>query len=194
MLDRLGRRLNEHDLRLRLEEKQAARVERERQRREERPPSHHNERERSRHSRPLVERSPPHHSRQQSRLRNGEDEVESRVYGYRRNNPPPSLHGENDGCGPHDEDERLGNLNVHDLRRILNRMEEEKRLPQAVVARSPFTRAILESPPPVNMRHHPELTFDGKDDPASYYMRFNMEMDVYQVPNLTRCRLFAASL
>ena len=85
-------------------------------------------------------------------------------------------------------------MNVHDLRRILNRMEEEKRLPQAVVARSPFTRAILESPPPVNMRHHSELIYNGEDEPTLYYMQFNMEMDVYQVPSLTRCRFFAASL
>ena len=147
------------------------RMEREHQRREERPPSHYDERERSLHSRTHRERSPPHPSRQQSRLRNNEDDGESQVRDLRRSNPPPSLHGENNG---HDDDERLGNLNVHDLRRILNRMEEMKRLPQAVVARSPFTRAILESPPPVNMRHQPELNYNGEDDPASYYMRFNI--------------------
>ena len=51
VLDRLGRRLTEHNLRLRLEAKQMERMESERQRREGRPPSHYNERERSLHSR-----------------------------------------------------------------------------------------------------------------------------------------------
>ena len=77
---------------------------------------------------------------------------------------------------------------------VLDRMEDEKRLPQAIVARSPFSRAMLILHLPVSMRHHPELTFDGDDDPASCYMRFIMEMDVYQVPSLTRCRIFVASL
>ena len=74
------------------------------------------------------------------------------MHGSRRNDPPPSLNDENDGRGGHNEDERVGNLNVHDFRRRLDRMEEEKWHPQAIVARSPFSRAMLELHPPVNMR------------------------------------------
>ena len=58
-------------------------------------------------------------------------------------------------------------------------MDEEKRLPPAIVAHSPFSRAILDSLRLVNMRHHPERTSNRENDPASYYMRFNMKMDVY---------------
>ena len=58
-------------------------------------------------------------------------------------------------------------------------MDEEKRLPLAIVAHSPFSRAILDSLQLVNMRHHPECTSNRENDSASYYMLFNMEMDVY---------------
>lgn len=69
-----------------------------------------------------------------------------------------------------------------------------KVVPPAIIGRSPFSRAILESPRHVNIRHHPELPFDGVDDPTSYYMCFNIEMYVYRIPSLTRCRLFSTSL
>ena len=104
VLDRMGRRLIEPDERLKMEAKQAAKIERERQRREDRSPHHHDEMERSHHSRSHRGRSPPHYSRQQSRQRNNEDEGESRVHGHMRNNPPPSLHDENNGHGGHNED------------------------------------------------------------------------------------------
>ena len=109
----------------------------------------------------MRERSPPHHSRQQSGLRNNEDEGESRIRGSRRNDPPPSLHGDNYERGPLNDDDRLGNLNVHDLRRMLVQVEEEKRLPLTILPRAPFSRVISESPPLVNIRHHLGLTFNG---------------------------------
>ncbi|XP_074362952.1 uncharacterized protein LOC141703295 [Apium graveolens] len=73
-------------------------------------------------------------------------------------------------------------------------MEREKRGPPASAAPSPFTAAIRSSPLPRVFRHNPDLLFNGEADPAEYLIQFNTEMEVYQVPEMTRCRLFAASL
>ncbi|XP_074375294.1 uncharacterized protein LOC141717076 [Apium graveolens] len=73
-------------------------------------------------------------------------------------------------------------------------MEREKRGPPASAAPSPFTAAIRSSPLPRVFRHNPDLLFNGEADPAEYLIQFNTEMEVYQVPKMTRCRLFAASL
>ncbi|KAK1399354.1 hypothetical protein POM88_009217 [Heracleum sosnowskyi] len=91
-------------------------------------------------------------------------------------------------------DERIGDLGVGDLRRLLVQMENEKRAPPPATAPSPFTPAIRMSPLPPAFRSNLELAFNGDADPAEYLARFNTEMEVYQVPDLTRCRLFAASL
>ncbi|XP_074357369.1 uncharacterized protein LOC141697053 [Apium graveolens] len=73
-------------------------------------------------------------------------------------------------------------------------MEREKRGPSASAAPSPFTAAIRSSPLPQVFKHHPELLFNGEADLAEYLIQFNIEMEVYQVPEMTRCRLFVASL
>ncbi|XP_074337526.1 uncharacterized protein LOC141674725 [Apium graveolens] len=73
-------------------------------------------------------------------------------------------------------------------------MEQEKWGPPASVAPSPFTAAIRSSPIPRVFKHNPDLLFNGEADPAEYLIQFNTEMEVYQVPEMTRCRLFAASL
>ena len=97
----------------------------------------------------------------------------------------PSYHGSN-----YDREEKLGDLSVHDLSKLLLQMEEEKNTSSPIYAASPFSRAILESPPPPTyFKHHPELIFDGDDDPAAYYTRFNMTMDIYQIHQLTKCTL-----
>ncbi|XP_074356645.1 uncharacterized protein LOC141696399 [Apium graveolens] len=73
-------------------------------------------------------------------------------------------------------------------------MEREKRGPPASAAPSPFTAIIRLSPLPRVFRHNPDLLFNGEVDPAEYLIQFNTEMEVYQVPEMTRCRLFTASL
>ncbi|XP_074328488.1 uncharacterized protein LOC141666400 [Apium graveolens] len=73
-------------------------------------------------------------------------------------------------------------------------MEREKRGPPASAAPSPFTAAIRSSPLPRVFRHNPDLLFNGEADPAEYLIQFNTEMEVYKVPEMTRRRLFAASL
>ena len=73
-------------------------------------------------------------------------------------------------------------------------MEREKRGPPTSAAPSPFTAVIRSSPLPRVFRHNPDLLFNGEADPAEYLIQFNTEMEVYQVPEMTRCRLFAASL
>lgn len=60
---------------------------------------------------------------------------------------------------------------------------------------SPFTHEIRTAPLPAVFRgHHLDMTYNGDTDPAEFVIRFNNEMDVYQVSQLARCQLFAASL
>ncbi|XP_074336414.1 uncharacterized protein LOC141673562 [Apium graveolens] len=73
-------------------------------------------------------------------------------------------------------------------------MEREKRGPPTSTTPSPFTAAIRSSPLPRVFRHNPDLLFNGETHPAEYLIQFNTEMEFYQVPEPTRCRLFASSL
>lgn len=68
-------------------------------------PSQHDEWERSHHLGSRLERSPPRHSRLQSRLRKNEDEVESGIWGNRRNDHRTSLHDDNYERGARNEDD-----------------------------------------------------------------------------------------
>ncbi|XP_074346144.1 uncharacterized protein LOC141684906 [Apium graveolens] len=58
----------------------------------------------------------------------------------------------------------------------------------------PFTKNISFSPLPWSYRGVGDLKFDGASDPVEYLSRFNKKMEVYQVRDLTKCRLLAATL
>ncbi|KAK1404551.1 hypothetical protein POM88_004156 [Heracleum sosnowskyi] len=172
VLDRIGKKITEHDLRLRLE-KSKSRRERTppRTERRERTPPRTERRERTPPRKERMEKTPPRTHRRERRERT-------------------SSHHSNEERS----DERIGDLRVGDLRRLLVQMENKKRAPPPATAPSPFTPAIRMSPLPPAFRSNLELAFNGDADPAEYLARFNTEMEVYQVPDLTRCRLFTASL
>ena len=61
-------------------------------------------------------------------------------------------------------------------------------------APSPFSAAVREAQLPVGYRNVPQdLRFHGNADSIKFLGRFNIEMDVYQVSDLARCRLLAAT-
>lgn len=70
-------------------------------------------------------------------------------------------------------------VRVGDLRRLLDRMENQKKGTLAVATASPFSTAIRTSPLPRVFRHNPDLLFNGDADPAEYLIQFNTEMEVY---------------
>ncbi|KAK1356083.1 hypothetical protein POM88_049339 [Heracleum sosnowskyi] len=61
-------------------------------------------------------------------------------------------------------------------------------------APSPFSAAVREAPLPLAFRGTGDLRFNGSTDPAEYIGRFNIEMELYQVEDLTKCRLLASTL
>lgn len=73
-------------------------------------------------------------------------------------------------------------------------MENEKKGPLTIATPSPFSTEIRTSSLPRVFRHNPDLLFNGEAGPAEYLIQFNTELEVYQVPEPTRCRLFTASL
>ncbi|XP_074374821.1 uncharacterized protein LOC141715244 [Apium graveolens] len=73
-------------------------------------------------------------------------------------------------------------------------MDADKNVINTMGTFSPFTQEIRTAPLPPGFRTNPDLTFKGDTDPAAYLIRFNTEMEVYQVSLEARCRLFAASL
>ncbi|XP_074363199.1 uncharacterized protein LOC141703637 [Apium graveolens] len=184
VLDRVGRKLSEHDLRLKLENCKKER--------EEKEPVDKRGSKRERATTPPERRqhTSPRREERHRRRDNREEESQDRAgRGGRRERPQGSHHSSNAGGDREGEVVR-----VRDLRRILDEMEQEKRGPPASAAPSPFTAAIRSSPLPRVFRHNPDLLFNGEADLAEYLIQFNTEMEVYQVPEMTRCRLFAASL
>ncbi|KAL8100036.1 hypothetical protein AgCh_032335 [Apium graveolens] len=184
VLDRVGKNLSEHDLRLKLENCKKEREEKEyvdqrgsKSEQTTTPPK------RRQHTLPRRE--------ERRRCRdNREEESQARAGGggYRER-PQGSHHPSNAGGDREGEVVR-----VRDLRRILDEMEREKRGPPASATFSPFTADIRSSPLPRVFRHNLYLLFNGEADPTEYLIQFNIEMEVYQVPEMTHCRLFATSL
>ena len=184
VLDRVCRKLSEHDLRLKLENCKKER--------EEKEPVDQRGSKRERAATPPEKRQHTSPRREERRRRRDirEDESQTRAGGGgRRERRQGSHHSSNAGGDGEGEVVR-----VRDLRRILDEMEREKRGPPASAAPSPFTAAIRSSPLPRVFRHNPDLLFNGEADPTEYLIQFNTEMEVYQVLKMTRCRLFAASL
>ncbi|XP_074355666.1 uncharacterized protein LOC141695308 [Apium graveolens] len=86
----------------------------------------------------------------------------------------------------------VGTFNVGDLKRLLNHMEG--RVTATTEIPSLFSMAVREAQLPVGYRNTiSDLRFHGNSDPVEFMGRFNIEMDMYQVPDLARCRLLAAT-
>ncbi|XP_074333955.1 uncharacterized protein LOC141671574 [Apium graveolens] len=86
----------------------------------------------------------------------------------------------------------VGTFNVGDLKRLLNHLEG--RVTATAEIPSPFSMAVREAQLPAGYRNTTsDLRFHENSDPVEFLGRFNIEMDVYQVPDLARCRILAAT-
>ncbi|XP_074362906.1 uncharacterized protein LOC141703225 [Apium graveolens] len=86
----------------------------------------------------------------------------------------------------------MGTFNVGELKRLLNHLEG--RVAATAEIPSPFSAAVRDVQLPAGYRNTTsDLRFHGNSDPMEFLDRFNIEMDVYQVPDLARCRLLAAT-
>ncbi|KAK1363262.1 hypothetical protein POM88_038823 [Heracleum sosnowskyi] len=84
-------------------------------------------------------------------------------------------------------------INVNALRRLIAQSEGQGgAIPDATP--SPFSAAVREAPLPPAFRGTGDLRFNGSTDPTEYIGRFNTEMELYQVEDLTKCRLLASTL
>lgn len=79
------------------------------------------------------------------------------------------------------------------LKKLLSHLEGGKTT-SLVQPPSPFSNVVGEAPLPPGYRNTTDLHYDGDFDQASYLGKFNTNMNVYEVPDLTRCRLLAATL
>ncbi|KAK1352793.1 hypothetical protein POM88_052631 [Heracleum sosnowskyi] len=87
----------------------------------------------------------------------------------------------------------VGSFNVDDLKKLLTHLEGG-RVTSTTQTPSPFSTAVREAQLPTGYRNTTnDLRFHGNADPVEFLGRFNIEMDVYQVPDLARCRLLAAT-
>ncbi|XP_074374423.1 uncharacterized protein LOC141714827 [Apium graveolens] len=86
----------------------------------------------------------------------------------------------------------VGTFNVGDLKRLLNYLEG--RVMTTPEIPSPFSAAVREAQLPAGYRNTTsDLRFHRNLDPVEFLGRFNIEMDVYQVSDLARCRLLVAT-
>ncbi|XP_074342252.1 uncharacterized protein LOC141679734 [Apium graveolens] len=86
----------------------------------------------------------------------------------------------------------VGTFNVGDLKRLLNHLEG--RVTATAEILSPFSVAVREAQLPAGYRNTTsDLCFHGNSDPVEFLGHFNIEMDVYQVPDLARCHLLATT-
>ncbi|XP_074327063.1 uncharacterized protein LOC141665004 [Apium graveolens] len=87
----------------------------------------------------------------------------------------------------------VGTFNMNDLKRLLSHLEGG-RVTATAQAPSPFVTVVREAQLPAGYRNTTnDLHFHGTSDPVEFLGHFNIEMDVYQVPDLARCRLLAAT-
>lgn len=87
----------------------------------------------------------------------------------------------------------MGQINVDDLRRFFTHFEEG-RVTATAQTPSLFSTTVRDAQLPAG---YPNITndlrFHGNADLVEFLERFNIEMDVYQVPDLARYRLLAAT-
>lgn len=84
-------------------------------------------------------------------------------------------------------------VNVNNLRKILAHFNGgQTSLPSRAL--SPFSVEVIEAPLPVNYRNTTsDLKFHGNSVAFVFLGRFNVEMGVYQIPDLVQCRLLEAT-
>ncbi|XP_074374327.1 uncharacterized protein LOC141714725 [Apium graveolens] len=81
---------------------------------------------------------------------------------------------------------------MDDLKRLLNHLEG--RVTATAEIPSPFSAAVREAQLPTEYRNTTsDLYFHGSSNPVKFLGRFNIEMSVYQVPDLARCQLLEAT-
>ncbi|XP_074327727.1 uncharacterized protein LOC141665640 [Apium graveolens] len=86
----------------------------------------------------------------------------------------------------------VGTFNVGDLKRLLNHLEGMVTATAEIP--SPFSMAVSDAQLLAGYRNTTsDLRFHGNSDSVEFLGRFNIEMDVYQVPDLARCHLLAAT-
>ncbi|XP_074363975.1 uncharacterized protein LOC141704675 [Apium graveolens] len=86
-----------------------------------------------------------------------------------------------------------GTFNVNALKKLFNHLEGG-RVTATAQAPSPFSAVVREAQLPAGYRNTTnDLHLHGNSDPVEFLGHFNIEMDVYQVPDLARYRLLAAT-
>lgn len=87
----------------------------------------------------------------------------------------------------------VGTVNVDDFKRLLAHLDGGR---VSATAQTPslFSAEVREAQLPAGYRTMTnDLRFYGNADPVEFLGRFDIEMDMYQVTSLARCRLLAAT-
>ena len=90
--------------------------------------------------------------------------------------------GENDKC------------KMEELLEVLKKVKAEKKSKEELTVNSPFTKRVRESPLLRIYKGVDNLKFIGSANPIEYLSTFDGKMEVYQIPDLTKCHLLAAAL
>lgn len=87
----------------------------------------------------------------------------------------------------------MGIFNVVDLKRLLSHLDGG-RISATAQTPSPFSTEVREAQLPTGYKSMTnDLSFHENADPVEFLGCFDIEMDVYQVTNLARCRLLATT-
>ena len=85
-------------------------------------------------------------------------------------------------------------INPEDLKKLLALLQAGAATTAPQIS-SPFTAAVREAQLPTGFRNlNADLRYHGNADPREFLIRFNIEMDLYQIPDLVRCRFLVATL
>ncbi|XP_063948098.1 uncharacterized protein LOC135152192 [Daucus carota subsp. sativus] len=91
-------------------------------------------------------------------------------------------------------DDRDDKCKMEELLEALKKVKADKKSKAELTVKSPFTKKVRESPLPRIHRGVGDLRFNGTTDPVEYLSQFDTDMEVYQIQDLTKCRLLAATL
>lgn len=95
-----------------------------------------------------------------------------------------------DGKGKQDNDAGVRGLNMDDLKKLILTVKGEQHIPTGLITTTPFTKRVRNSYIPESYHASNALLFDGTADLVEYMSHFNTKIDIYQVKEPTRCRLF----
>lgn len=82
---------------------------------------------------------------------------------------------------------------MDDLKKLMAQLEGEKTT-SLIQPPSPFFNFIRDTPLSPRYRSTTDLYYHDDSDLVSYLRNFNTNMNVYQVRDLARCRMLAATL